>query len=570
MRVTVAILAVVVVAVLGRFVWDDIISAEDIPRAVSVDGVPIGNTTRADAEDRLRTLVTADRNVELVWDGGSRAAPLADWGVEIDTDATLDVAADIRGGLLLRLPRWVAAVLRDRTVKPLWRVDRAVLAAAIERDPAELAVIDSPIELAPTGEFVSTEIPPVPIVDIEALEVALLAAAADGSITTIDVPTRGFEEIERADGFAAATNELTATSLTVIIAGRIDEQEIPSSTVREWLVVDGAESLDDLRFDPEKVAATLGDLFPDPSADPATTDENGVRFTIGFDGQVYVVGALAGAGCCAADTADNLMSALRAGTGEPVLVFPDEAPDAKGLAWANSLGIKELVGEFTTNFKPNQTRVINIARIAELTRGAVIEPGETFSVNEFVGQRTTANGFVSAGVIANGTFSSSVGGGISQYATTLFNAAFFAGLDFGQYQSHSIYISRYPYGREATVSFPAPDLQIINTTPYGILLWPTTDEDSITVRLYSTKWVSGEQTGQTEHREGAACTRVNTERTRTWVEDGRTEIDTVTARYRPEGIACNGSSTRPTTTLPTTTLPTTTPTTPTTIPTSVP
>ncbi len=562
MRVTVAILAVVVAAVLGRFVWDDIISGEDIPRAVRVDGVPIGNTPRAEAESRLRTLVTADRPVELIWDLGSATAPLAEWGVEIDTDATLDAAAGLRGGVLSRFPRWVAAIVRDRTVDPVWRIDRTTLVAAVERDPTELVVVDSPIELAASGEFVSTEIPPVPIVDIDALAAALLAAATDDSVTTIDVPVRGFEEIEQAQGLAAAANDLTASGLTVIMAGRLDEQEIPASTLREWLVVDGAGSLDDLRFDPERVMATLDDITFDTAPDPADEEASGVRFTIGFDGKVYVVGALPGSRCCAADTADNLMDALRAGSDEPVVVFPDEPPDAKGLAWAESLGIKELVGEFTTNFKPNQTRVINIARIAELTRGAVIEPGETFSVNDYVGRRTTANGFVSAGVIANGTFSSSVGGGISQYATTLFNAAFFAGLDFGQYQSHSIYISRYPYGREATVSFPAPDLQISNTTPYGILLWPTTDEDSITVRLYSTKWVSGEQTGQTERREGAACTRVTTERTRTWVEDGRTEIDTVTARYRPEGIACNGSSTRPTTT--------TTPVTTTTVPTSVP
>ena len=52
-----------------------------------------------------------------------------------------------------------------------------------------------------------------------------------------------------------------------------------------------------------------------------------------------------------------------------------------------------------------------------------------------------------------------VGGGISQFATTLFNAAFFAGLDIPEYQSHSIYITRYPYGREATLSYPAPDLE---------------------------------------------------------------------------------------------------------------
>ena len=100
------------------------------------------------------------------------------------------------------------------------------------------------------------------------------------------------------------------------------------------------------------------------------------------------------------------------------------------------------------------------------------QPGERFSVNDFVGERTREKGFVSAGTIQQGHFKDDVGGGISQFATTLFNAAFFAGLEFDDYQSHTIYISRYPYGREATLNYPDVDLAFINNTPYGILIWP--------------------------------------------------------------------------------------------------
>ena len=141
------------------------------------------------------------------------------------------------------------------------------------------------------------------------------------------------------------------------------------------------------------------------------------------------------------------------------------------------------------------------------------------------------------GVIQDGVFEASVGGGISQFATTLFNAAFFGGLDFDEYQSHSIYIPRYPYGREATLSFPKPDLVIKNTTPYGVLIWPTYTGSSITVTLYSTRYATGEQTGQSTSPAGA-CRRVTTERTRTYV-DGHTEVDSVFATYRPaEGVDC--------------------------------
>ena len=130
-----------------------------------------------------------------------------------------------------------------------------------------------------------------------------------------------------------------------------------------------------------------------------------------------------------------------------------------------------------------------------------------------------------------------MGGGISQFATTIFNAAFFAGLDIPSYYMHGIYISRYPYGRESTISYPAPDVRIRNNTPYGVLIWPTYTGTSITVTMYSTKYVSGEQTNQTREMKGV-CTAVTTERTRTYV-DGRKTTDRFTGLYSPEeGVKC--------------------------------
>jgi vancomycin resistance protein YoaR len=197
--------------------------------------------------------------------------------------------------------------------------------------------------------------------------------------------------------------------------------------------------------------------------------------------------------------------------------------------------------------------VVNIKRIAELTQGALIEPGKTFSINDFVGKRTVEKGFVSGGVIQDGVFQEDVGGGISQYATTLFNAAFFGGLDFAKYQSHSIYITRYPYGREATVSFPAPDLEITNSTPYAVLIWPTATNTSITVQLYSTVFATGAQTNQSEKPVGTSCTRVTTERTRTYADGRAPKVDSVAALYQREGIDCNGNPTAGATTTTTTT-----------------
>jgi vancomycin resistance protein YoaR len=175
--------------------------------------------------------------------------------------------------------------------------------------------------------------------------------------------------------------------------------------------------------------------------------------------------------------------------------------------------------------------------MADIVQGYVIPPnGGHFSINEVVGPRTTENGFVVAGAIENGEHVESVGGGVSQFATTSFNAAFFAGLDIPNYQFHTEHLSRYPYGRESTVSYPEPEFRIVNNTPYGVLMWPTHTDTQISMHLYSTRFATGAQTGQTVDRRGS-CDFVTTTRTRTYV-DGHTENDTFSGYYRLSGPTC--------------------------------
>ena len=120
-----------------------------------------------------------------------------------------------------------------------------------------------------------------------------------------------------------------------------------------------------------------------------------------------------------------------------------------------------------------------------------------FSINDHVGERTAEKGFVPAGAIRDGKHVEEVGGGVSQFATTMFNAAYFAGLQIDESQAHSEYFDRYPRGREATMGFPAPDLRFTNDTPYGIMIWTSYTQSSLTITLYSTPHARGEQTAIT-------------------------------------------------------------------------
>ncbi len=147
---------------------------------------------------------------------------------------------------------------------------------------------------------------------------------------------------------------------------------------------------------------------------------------------------------------------------------------------------------------------------------------------------------MSAGVISGGYFDEDVGGGISQFATTTFNAAFFAGIDIPQYRAHSVYISRYPYGREATLNFPQPDLELRNNTPHHLMIWTSYTSTSITVSIYSTPYWEVEQTGQFTSRSGL-CRNVTTLRQRT-DPDGNVYDDRFFAWYRPgNGLDCGGN-----------------------------
>lgn len=147
-------------------------------------------------------------------------------------------------------------------------------------------------------------------------------------------------------------------------------------------------------------------------------------------------------------------------------------------------GIDQLIGTFTTYHACCEPRVTNIHRMAQIVDGTVVAPGATFSLNAASGRRTAANGFVAAPAIADGELVQQVGGGVSQFSTTLFNATWFAGLPSLKHQPHSKYISRYPPGREATLDYDSIDQVFKNDTSTPIIIRAVTTETSVTVALY--------------------------------------------------------------------------------------
>lgn len=143
----------------------------------------------------------------------------------------------------------------------------------------------------------------------------------------------------------------------------------------------------------------------------------------------------------------------------------------------------EVLARFSTKFKGGEPRTKNIRRIAELMDGVVVQPGRAFSVNQFIGARTEAKGFVLAPSILDLEYTETVGGGVSQFAATLYNALYNAGFPILEHKPHSHYISRYPVGVEATLSWPGPDLMFKNDSDAPLLIRTSFSKDRVSVRV---------------------------------------------------------------------------------------
>jgi vancomycin resistance protein YoaR len=153
-----------------------------------------------------------------------------------------------------------------------------------------------------------------------------------------------------------------------------------------------------------------------------------------------------------------------------------------------ALGIKEQLSSFRQGFDYIPYREINVGQAAKYMDGKILKPGEIFSMNETIKERTTKNGYVKGIYIGEGgRFDFGLGGGVSIITSATWNAAFYAGLEKIEQRAHSVHIARYPPGLEATVSWPRLDLKFRNNTNNNILIKALPERDGITISMYGTK-----------------------------------------------------------------------------------
>ena len=488
------------------YVADLLVSATDVPRGVTVAGVEIGGMNRLAAQDALRAQLDprVTRPITLVAGSGPEAATTVidprSAGLDLDVDATIDEAGEQPINPFTRL----ASFFSDRDVAPISKGNPVAVGQAVDRARPQL---DRP-SVEGTIRFDGGRAVPVPsapghVVDAAAAPAVVLEHWLDPAPVALPVTTQPVSVTQ--EGIDAAMRDVAvpAVAAPAYVVGDRRNATLSPTEIGSFL-----------RFDPDgagglkpRVDVPAAQAVVEKDLAPTETAPKDAAFT--FQGAAAtVVPAVVGREIDYPTTVTGLVDALRAPADPaPPATFappppppggtPAPPPPASGRAVnavytttppkvtteaLQALGPATVIGEFQTNgFAADSGQ--NIKRVADQVDGATVKPGDTFSLNGFTGPRDASQGYVEAGIIEDGVPARGIGGGISQFATTLYNATYFAGLDEVEHKEHSYAISRYPAGREATVFEGAIDLKFRNDGDTPILIRTAWTPSSIKVQI---------------------------------------------------------------------------------------
>ncbi len=491
LRISLIIVASIVVIIAGLSIADAALYSNKVHKGVKVSGVQFGGDTRTEARAELNRLahVLENKTITITYKNNTWKANPRELDVRIDADKTIDKAFAVgRSGKFAKVvgdriglwfkPRNIDLELaynEDKLDKFIKRITKKVNQPAVD---GAIKVVDGRAILTSSKD--GREVKKTILVD------QLFKAFAYKDISSIELPV----VVQKPD---IAENDLSDVRDTVkqiikapvVLKYRDKKWEIPVTEIAEWLdfakVREGQDWGIDVKFDKDKVTGYLEEQTKEISTDPKDAEFKieGDKVTIvpSNDGTKVDLDKASSDIFDASKTEDSREVMLATETSKPKLTTED----------AGKMGIKEKVSSYTTFFNAGQTsRVHNIQTLASTLDGNIVAPNETFSFNGTIGPRTAEKGYREAPAIINGELVPSIGGGVCQVATTLFNVIFFGGYEVVERHNHSFFISHYPTGRDATVSWDGPDLKFKNNTSAYVLIKTQTVGGSITISFYST------------------------------------------------------------------------------------
>jgi vancomycin resistance protein YoaR len=460
--------------------------SDEVPAGTSVRGVDIGGMTTQEAAAALEEELGDEATAPIPVTAGEATTELEpeESGLEVDWQATAEQAS----GLILRPTELLAHLRGEVELEPITAVDSDALEASLQA-LAEVAAVE-PVEpgIAYTKTAEATYTPGVPgtLLDVPAAADVVADAYFQPDAGTLTLPMTAVAPQVAEDEARRVFAELAQPAVALPVALTVGTQGSA-----EIAPVDIARTL---TFDPEgtTLAATLdGEKLHKRLRDDLSGIERAGRdATVRIQGgKPVVVPSRTGRSV----DSDELGTAVFA-------VLPETSPDARAAvvtltvtqpdrttAEAEALNITEKLSSFRQAFVPAEYRYINVGEAARRLNGTILEPGETFSMNDTVKERTRANGYTEGFIISGGRFREELGGGVSIITTATWTAGFYAGLERVEQHPHGLYISRYTAGLEATVAWGLLDLRMRNETGNGVLITATRYSDGVLVEMWGTK-----------------------------------------------------------------------------------
>ncbi len=475
--------------------------AGEVLPGVHVEGVALGGASLDEARERLKSIAAdaAREPITLVAEDRRLKLEPVKAGYFADPAATARAALDSGRGGPLSLLTTVAGLFVQRDVALEQTIDKTQLKQAVDSLTDELGRRSFPGELVIDSEMLSVSVKEPRSgreVDRGQFAERLERSLARRPRGTVEVPLKdvAVAKLQDVERVARNAREFLREPLTLTGAG--DPLDVSPGQLAGVIALESREEGKVVRLGAgdKRLAKLVDEVAPRrdrPSRDARLSAPARAATTLDAKGEVAWKPRSADVRVTRAPRpgrkvqrdalADAIEKAIRAGSHRVKLPVKRVDPD---LSAADAKRLKSLIGTFTTYYVPGQPRVRNIKRIARDVDRTIVAPGARFSLNQTVGKRTKADGYVEAPFIADGKIKPSVGGGVSQFSTTLYNAAYFAGLKLDSHQPHSFFIDRYPAGREATLNFPDIDLRFTNDTDAPILIRTSTDNNSVAVSLY--------------------------------------------------------------------------------------
>lgn len=481
------------VVVLGLFVlvgvayaWDVAANQGKVPRATSVGGVDISGMERTAAVGKLQTELGGIESRPVTVTAGDLHTQFlpTDAGLHLNFQETVNGIADASLNPFVRLISFFRnPVEQDVAVD----TDPATLTPVLGEVQAALSkqAIDGALTIE-NAEFKVTDPVLGQTVDPGALNDAVTSSWLDPAGVRI-----GAQEVQPAinseviDSFRNGEAS-TALAKNIVVNGQKNvTATLDREAIAQFLSVSSKDGKLVLNIDGGKARELLAQRLTD-------SETPGVNATLKLVGSTRQVtpsqdGTVVDWDKTMVGFEDRVRSTDDAARTFDATYKPDPATFTTQMA--QDATFDQVVGEFTTGGFSGPSGE-NIRLVAQTVNGAIVGPGETFSLNGYTGPRGTAQGYVESGIIIDGHSGTAVGGGISQFATTLYNAAYFAGMEDVAHTAHSYYISRYPAGREATVYEGAIDLQFKNTSATPVRIDTFFNGSTITVKLMGVKTVN--------------------------------------------------------------------------------